>query len=61
MSPEGKKFTDMLSYESLFTPLRLSTRWSIKSFVGVNSYGRSTEKMKLLLNSSHLKSQAVRS
>jgi hypothetical protein len=54
------KLIDMLSWESLFTPSRLSTRQSMKSSVGLNPHGRSTEKVKLLLNSSHLKPQAVR-
>jgi hypothetical protein len=54
------KFIDMLSWESLFTPLRLSTRRSMKSSTGVNPQGRSTKKVKLLLNGSHLESQAVR-
>jgi hypothetical protein len=54
------KLTDMLCWESLFTPLRLSTCWSAKSSVGVNLQGRSTGKVKLLLNDSHLKPQVVR-
>jgi hypothetical protein len=32
----------------------------MKSSVGVNSQGRSTEKVKLLLNDRHLKPQVVR-
>jgi hypothetical protein len=54
------KLIDMLSWESLFTLLRLSTRRSTKSSAGVNPQGRSTKKVKLLLNNSHLESQAVR-
>jgi hypothetical protein len=50
----------MLSSESLFALSPLSTRQSKKSSVGVNSQGRSTEKVKLLLNDNHLKPQAVR-
>jgi hypothetical protein len=48
------KLTDMLSWESLFTLSWLSTRRSTKSYVGVNPHGRSMEKVKLLLNDSHL-------
>jgi hypothetical protein len=54
------KLIDMLGYESLFTPSWLSTRWSMKSSTGVYLQGRSTEKVKLLQNSSHLEPQAVR-
>jgi hypothetical protein len=50
----------MLSWESLFTLSRLNTHRSIKSSAGVNPQGRSMEKVKLLLNSSHLEPQAVR-
>jgi hypothetical protein len=50
----------MLNWESLFTPSRLSMRRSTKSSMGVNAQGRSTEKVKLLLNDSHLEPQALR-
>jgi hypothetical protein len=40
--------------------LGLSTRRNIKSYAGVNPQGRSTEKVKLLLNDSHLEPQVVR-
>jgi hypothetical protein len=53
------KFTEVLSWESLFIPSRLSTRQSMKSYVEVNPQGRNTEKVKLLLNDSHLEPQAV--
>jgi hypothetical protein len=54
------KLTEMLSWESLFIPSRLSTRRSTKSSAGVNPQGRSTEKVKLLLNGSHLEPQTMR-
>jgi hypothetical protein len=54
------KLIDMLSWESLIALSWLSTRWSTKSSVGVNPQGRSTEKVKLLLNGSHLEPQAMR-
>jgi hypothetical protein len=47
----------MLNWESLFIPSRLSVRQSMESLTGVNPYGRSTEKVKLLLNGSHLAPQ----
>jgi hypothetical protein len=47
------KLTDTLNWESLFIPSRLSSCQSTNSPVGVNPHG-STEKVKLLLNSSHL-------
>jgi hypothetical protein len=50
----------MLNWENLFTPLRLSTHQSTKSSDGVNPQGRSVEKVKLLLNGSHLEPQVVR-
>jgi hypothetical protein len=50
----------MLSWESLFALSRLSTRRSMKSYTGVNPQVRSTKKVKLLLNDSHLEPQAVR-
>jgi hypothetical protein len=53
------KLTEMLNWESLFIPLWLSSCRSMNSFVGVNPHG-SAEKVKLLLNSSHLKPQAVK-
>jgi hypothetical protein len=49
----------MLNWESLFIPSRLSSCRSTNSLVGVNSHG-SMEKVKLLLNSSHLEPQAVK-
>jgi hypothetical protein len=55
------KLIEMLSWESLFIPSQLSTRRSTKSPAGVNPQGRSTEKMKLMLNDSHLEPQAVKS
>jgi hypothetical protein len=54
------KLTEMLNWESLFIPSRLSTHRSMKSSAGVNSQGRRAEKVKLLLNNSDLKPQAVR-
>jgi hypothetical protein len=47
------KLTETLNWKSLFIPLRLSSCQSTNSPVGVNPHG-STEKVKLLLNSSHL-------
>jgi hypothetical protein len=49
------KLTETLNWESLFIPSWLSTN----SSVGVNPHG-SAEKVKLLLNSSHLEPQAVK-
>jgi hypothetical protein len=40
------KLTEMLSWERLFIPSRLSTRRSTKSSAEVNPQGRSTEKVK---------------
>jgi hypothetical protein len=54
------KLIEMLSWERLFIPSWLSTHQSTKSSAGVNPQGRSTEKVKLLLNDSHLEPQAVR-
>jgi hypothetical protein len=54
------KLTEMLSWENLFTPSWLTTCRSIKSPAGVNPQERSKEKVKLLLDDSHLKPQAVR-
>jgi hypothetical protein len=51
--------TETLNWESLFIPSRLSSCQSTNSSVEVNPHG-SMEKVKLLLNSSHLESQAVR-
>jgi hypothetical protein len=53
------KLTKALNWESLFIPSQLSSRRSINSFVGVNPHG-STERVKLLLNGSHLEPQTVR-
>jgi hypothetical protein len=53
------KLTEMLNWERFFIPSRLSNYWSTNSPVGVNPHG-STEKMKLLLNSSHLEPQAMK-
>jgi hypothetical protein len=50
----------MLSWESLFIPIRLSTHWSTKSSVGMNPLGRNAEKVKLLVHNSYVKPQAVR-
>jgi hypothetical protein len=54
------KLTDMLSWGSLFILSWLSTRRSTKSSAGANPQRRSTEKVKLLLNGSHLKPKVVR-
>jgi hypothetical protein len=54
------KLTETLNWESLFIPSRLSSCQSTNSLVGVNLHG-STKKVKLLLNSSHLKPQDVKS
>jgi hypothetical protein len=54
------KLTEMLSWESMFILSQLSTRWSMKSSVGVNPQGRSAEKVKLLLNGSHIEPLVVR-
>jgi hypothetical protein len=40
------KHTKMLSWENIFIPSRLSTRWSTKSSVGVNPQGRSVERVR---------------
>jgi hypothetical protein len=50
---------ETLNWESLFIPSWLSSCRSMNSSVGVNTHG-SMEKVKLLLNSSHLKPQSVR-
>jgi hypothetical protein len=49
----------MLNWESLFIPSWSSSHRSTNLPVGVNPHG-SAEKMKLLLNSSHLEPQAVK-
>jgi hypothetical protein len=54
------KLTEMLSWESLFILSCLSMRWIMKSSAGVNPQGRSVEKVKLLLNNSHLEPLTVR-
>jgi hypothetical protein len=54
------KLTEMLSWENLFIPSWLSTHRSMKSFAGVNLQERSMEKVKLLLNGSHLEPQPMR-
>jgi hypothetical protein len=53
------KLTETLNWESLFIPSRFSSCRSTNSPVGVNPPG-SAEKVKLLLNSSHLEPQAVK-
>jgi hypothetical protein len=53
------KLIETLNWESLFIPSRLSSCRSTNSPVGVNPHG-SEEKVKLLLNSSHLEPQAVK-
>jgi hypothetical protein len=53
------KLKETLNWESLFIPSRLSSCWSMNSPVAVNPHG-SVEKVKLLLNSSHLEPQAVK-
>jgi hypothetical protein len=55
------KLTVTLSRENLFIPSRLSTRRSTESSAVENPQGASMEKVKLLLNSSHLEPQIVRS
>jgi hypothetical protein len=47
------KLTETLNWESLFIPSRLSRCRSMNSPMGVNPHG-SAEKVKLLLNYSHL-------
>jgi hypothetical protein len=47
------------NWESLFIPSRLSSYRSMNSHVGVNPHG-STEKVKLLLISSHLEPQHMK-
>jgi hypothetical protein len=52
------KHTETLNWESLFIPSWLSNCRSTNLSVGVNPY-ESTEKVKLLLNGSHLEPQVV--
>jgi hypothetical protein len=54
------KLIEILSKESLFILSRLSTCHSMKLSVRVNPQEKSIEKVKLLLNGSHLKSRPVR-
>jgi hypothetical protein len=53
------KLLETLNLESFFIPSRLNNCRSMNSPVGVNPHG-SKEKVKLLLNSSHLEHQAVK-
>jgi hypothetical protein len=53
------KLTETLNWESLFISSRLSSCQSTNSHVGVNLH-ESAEKVRLLLNSSHLEPQAVK-
>jgi hypothetical protein len=53
------KLIETLNWESLFIPSWLSSYRSTNSLVGVNPHG-SMEKVKLLVNNSHLEPQAVR-
>jgi hypothetical protein len=53
------KLKETLNYESLFIPSRLGSYWSMNSLVAMNPHG-SVEKVKLLLNISHLEPQAVK-
>jgi hypothetical protein len=53
------KLTETVNWESMFIPSWLSSYWSTNSSVGVSPHG-STEKVKLLLNGTHLEPQAVR-
>jgi hypothetical protein len=53
------KLIEMLNWESLFIPSWLNSCRSMNSLVGVNPHG-SAEKVKLLLNNSHLEPQAVK-
>jgi hypothetical protein len=53
------KLTETLNWESLFILSRLSSCRSTHSPVGVNLHG-SVEKVRLLLNSSHLEPQVVK-
>jgi hypothetical protein len=53
------KLKETLNWESLFILSRLSSCQSTNSPVAVNPHG-SAEKVEMLLNSSHLKPQAVK-
>jgi hypothetical protein len=53
------KLIEMLNWKSLFIPSWLNSCRSTNSLVGVNPHG-SAEKVKLLLNNSHLEPQAVK-
>jgi hypothetical protein len=53
------RLTEVLNWESLFIPSRLSSYRSTNSPVGVNPHG-SAEKVKLLPNNSHLEPRAVK-
>jgi hypothetical protein len=53
------KLIETLNWESLFILSWLSSCQSTNSLVGVNPHG-SAEKVKLLLNSSHLEPQTVK-
>jgi hypothetical protein len=53
------KLTETLNSESFFIPSRLNSYRSTNSPVGVNPHGRN-EKVKLLLNNSHLEPHAVK-
>jgi hypothetical protein len=48
------KLIEMVSWESLFIPSRLSMHRSMKYSVGVSPQGRSMDKVKPLMNGSHL-------
>jgi hypothetical protein len=53
------KLMESLNWESLLIPLWLSSCWSTDSPVGVNPH-ESAEKVKLLLNNSHLEPRDVK-
>jgi hypothetical protein len=53
------KLTEMLNWEDLLIPSRLSSCRSTISYIKVNPHG-SEKKVKLLLNSSHLEHRAVK-
>jgi hypothetical protein len=53
------KLTETLNSESSFIPSRLNSCRSTNSPLGVNLHG-SKKKVKLLLNNSHLKPQAMK-
>jgi hypothetical protein len=60
MLKSGTSHTKILNWESLFILLWLGTCQSTKSSAVVHPQGRSAVKVKLLLNGSHLKPQAMR-